>query len=503
MATNQGKYNVDITNYDKNGNIKNLNRYFNGSLVDGLKYTYKNSNKSNQLESVVDAGADSDLVSDYTEGSGVYTYDSNGNMKQDPAKGTTIKYNYLNLPQEVKINDNQKIFYHYDAAGNKLAKYVEDNTSSDHTTDYIANIVYTDGQKSFFSTEEGRAVPILSRGKTTWRLEYTLKDHLGNTRVTFGGSNIPGGDIVQTSSYYPFGMVMTQKNYNTSGTNYQQNKYLYNGKEIQDDVLGGVSLDWYDYGARMYDPTIGRFHTVDLKAELFLSWSPYNYGLNNPVRYEDIGGMGPGDRVKEAKRLVATDTRTYKQGRGKGWQTDKYVDCSEYAREVAKKDGYDPGINSRKQAKYYQEKGEWTTNISEVEVGDFVFWKKNGEKKLEITHTGIVIKKNKDGTFVIAQAGLQGGGKSINDKYSTNKDGDLWKGTKFENNFVGAGRPANESEANSNRGTGSMEYEEDAGDETLNELWDNVVNSLSNGNLVDAVQQFLDYKNQKKEEENN
>ncbi len=291
LSDNQGKYNVTISNYDKNGNIINLDRYFKGDLVDGLTYTYRDNNRSNQIESVVDTGVSRDSISDYMQGTGTYSYDLNGNMKHDPAKGTDIAYNYLNLPQSVKINDDQKIFYHYDATGNKLAKYVEDNTSSDKTTDYIANIVYTDGQQSFFSTEEGRAVPIVSGGNTTWHLEYTLKDHLGNTRVTFGGSQIPGGaDIVQTSSYYPFGMVMTQKNYNTSGTNYQQNKYLYNGKEIQDDVLGGVSLGLYDYGARMYDPALGRFMTQDAYAEKYISMTPYQYGANNPIKYIDVNG---------------------------------------------------------------------------------------------------------------------------------------------------------------------------------------------------------------------
>jgi RHS repeat-associated protein len=52
------------------------------------------------------------------------------------------------------------------------------------------------------------------------------------------------------------------------------NKYLYNGKELQDDAFGGVSLGMYDYGARMYDPLIGRWNVMDNKAEAYYSWSP-------------------------------------------------------------------------------------------------------------------------------------------------------------------------------------------------------------------------------------
>ncbi len=69
-----------------------------------------------------------------------------------------------------------------------------------------------------------------------------------------------------------------------------ENKYLYNGKELQDEQLGGINLDWYDYGARFYDPALGRFHTQDRFAEKYLDFSPYQYAANNPVLFIDVNG---------------------------------------------------------------------------------------------------------------------------------------------------------------------------------------------------------------------
>ncbi len=62
------------------------------------------------------------------------------------------------------------------------------------------------------------------------------------------------------------------------------NRYLYNGKELQKNT------NWLDYGARMYNPALGRFHMIDPKSGNFAEQSPYIYAGNNPIKFIDING---------------------------------------------------------------------------------------------------------------------------------------------------------------------------------------------------------------------
>ena len=274
INTNTNRFSENVTAYDKNGNIKTLQRYGQTAassygLIDNLTFTLG----GNQLNRVDDAAAASAYGGGFEFKDGVkqaneYTYDSNGNLTKDLNKGiSTITYNVLNLPNMVTFSDGSTIAYTYGADGTKL-KTVHKTGSTTTTTDYCGNVVYENGVQKLLLTDEGYVT--LSDGK----YHYYLKDHQGNNRVVINQS----GTVEETNHYYPFGGVFAS----TGNTQ----PYKYNGKEL--DAKKG--LNWYDYGVRMYDAALGRFATVDPSAENYFNTSLYAYCGNNPISRIDPTG---------------------------------------------------------------------------------------------------------------------------------------------------------------------------------------------------------------------
>jgi RHS repeat-associated protein len=131
-----------------------------------------------------------------------------------------------------------------------------------------------------------------------WTREFNLRDHLGNVRVVIRKGGNGQAEIVQQKGYYPFGGEISQFSTGT-GTN----RHWYNGKELQDDL----NLYWYDYGARFYDPELGRWHSVDPLASDYPSWTPYHYVHNNPIVLIDPTGMSADWYQSDAGNLIWQD----------------------------------------------------------------------------------------------------------------------------------------------------------------------------------------------------
>ncbi|MEO7216333.1 DUF6443 domain-containing protein, partial [Mucilaginibacter sp.] len=273
-STGDNQYNENLT-YDDLGNILTLARK-NGvsTILNNMKYNYMDGTigRSNILRGITDNGS-------VTENQAtIYTYDTNGNLTYDTKKGVApLAYNELNLPQTVTITGSpaKSISYVYDAAGTKLQKITTIAGSIAENRTYNTGIEYVADTLSFIHTSEGRVLPAITG---PYVFEYQIADHLGNVRAMFGDKNNNGvlatDEVWQVTDYSAFGRQITNAGYLVSGP---ENQYKYNGKEYQTD------LSEYDYGARFYDPVIGRFTTVDPSARSYVSLSPYNYVNNNPV----------------------------------------------------------------------------------------------------------------------------------------------------------------------------------------------------------------------------
>ena len=295
-------FSENVTGYDYNGNILSLERYgkLNGSTygkIDDLSMTYQ----GNQLNNVSDAATDPlyngafNFVDGNKSSIQEYKFDANGNLEQDYNKKLTkIQYNLLNLPSALQLTSGHRIDYLYSSDGMKrrvthktaIANIsvpmgqIKDLTGSQisqtHITDYCGNVIYENGTLSKILTEEG----YVTLSGTTPTYHYYLKDHQGNNRVVINQTGV----IEQINHYYPFGGLF-EVNTATSGIQ----SYKYNGKEL--DRMHGV--DWYDYGARMYDGLLGRFMMIDPLAAKYYSISLYVYCSNNPMKFVDPDGRNP------------------------------------------------------------------------------------------------------------------------------------------------------------------------------------------------------------------
>ena len=278
LTGNLNRYDEQVTSFDKNGNILGLRRCGaigpeNFGVIDSLYLSYQGNHLLNVTDYAKnDVYGSSTNFRDGIRSSAEYAYDLNGNLIQDLNKGIArIRYNCLNLPSAIEFTDGRTISYLYSADGTKL-EAIHAMGDSVTTTDYCGKAIYENGSLDKILLDGEGFVSFAD--DVSYSYHFFLKDYLGNVRVVYNEDR----EAEEVNHYYPFGGILAS----TSSVQ----PYKYNGKEL--DRKGG--LDWYDYGARMYDPVLGRWHVADPMSEKNYSITPYGYCLNNPVKHIDPDG---------------------------------------------------------------------------------------------------------------------------------------------------------------------------------------------------------------------
>jgi RHS repeat-associated protein len=250
---------------------------------------------TNRLQTVTDTGMPH-----------AYQYDANGNLIQE---NTERHFAWDHADQLIGFANRAtptspaslEACYLYDAAGQRVKKYVRNQQGQVEVTVYIDGVFehhvkgsaanntlhVMDNQSRVAMLRVGNAFP--DDGAPNMKVKYHLGDHLGSSSVVIGGADAQGNAFINCEEYYPYG--------ETSFGSFARKRYRFTGKE-RDEESG-----LYYHGARYYAPWLVRWVSCDPAGRID-GLNLYTYTRNRPLISVDKMGLAGGEPTEKASKAI-------------------------------------------------------------------------------------------------------------------------------------------------------------------------------------------------------
>ncbi|HRO99096.1 MAG TPA: RHS repeat-associated core domain-containing protein [Flavobacteriales bacterium] len=372
------RYRSEYT-YDANGNIETVRRYDGAGTghYDSFAYHHHTSSgrkQQNRLYELIDAATmntGSDIVTTATgfdntpngvNANNNYGYDALGNLVRDEREDIELIHwtvaGKVDSIQRPGTSSRSPLKFRYGASGQRVSKQVGDFYATEpgayrehYIRDAQGNIMatyrYTNtgaaslklnerplyGSSRLGSLRTGVELHTLSAFDPANAnpvqmvdLNYELTDHLGNVCAVVtgrlldgnGGGTAKQAELVSAQGYEPFGALLPGRNYSSGSY-----RFGYAGAEKDDEVHGSTGTS-YDFGARLYDPRVGKWLSLDPLAMKYPYLSPYAYTADNPILFVDFDGKDFFIKSKaDQRRFLAVIRKTFGDENGNLFTFDK------------------------------------------------------------------------------------------------------------------------------------------------------------------------------------
>ncbi|MBK8658319.1 MAG: hypothetical protein IPN22_05455 [Bacteroidetes bacterium] len=310
VFSDQYKMGVD---YDLNGNITSLTRSGNtATLFDNLTYQYNQPEQNNRLHQITDAGTSGATDLQNQTNTNNYSYDAIGRLTGDNSESiSSIQYN--NQSKVTVVNKaGSNTTYAYDAFGRRTSKTTGTGTEW-YVNDALGNpmaiysingtevrwkeaTIYGGKRMGVYKPDVVLDAPgviynVMRDSLIRGNKSYELANHIGDVLAVVSDRKIatPDGfsaEVLAAHNYYPFGMTMPGRTFGND-----EYRYGFQGMESEDDLRGENNS--YTTEFRQYDPRVGRWMSVDPKADKYAPLTPYASFFNNPNLVIDPKGDDP------------------------------------------------------------------------------------------------------------------------------------------------------------------------------------------------------------------